>query len=241
MNKVAKFLKKSFYVTDKDIPKEIVNWMRSTIGGVNKYTVEHAKKININIPWHESDRVYYALFELTANDAKITSMQFTRSGLESGAEKVVKGSGDIPSGYVMAEAHIHPKMVKIYTADDVQKFITKGNNDLSDNELLILYFSKSLKSFARPIFKDDGLYQGLVKKGLLKSNNSITVDGLNVVEENKQKIQSLINEKSKYYHENPDLFSKLPAHSPFYSLESSYWKDTKGFKYNPSDNSFRSR
>ena len=211
MIKIAKYLKKSFFVTNREIPKGITEWVNEKVGRVIKYSIQHAKEIKIDIPWDERDRVYYALFELAENNnAKITTMQFTRSGLESGAERVVKGSGIIPSGYVMVEAHTYPKTAYVYTSDDATKFIAPKHYDLSDSELLILHFSQSLISSARPVFKDQGLYTSLINKGLLKSNKAITVDGRNVLETYHPQLKSINRNDylDEYGHGQKDIFIK---------------------------------
>lgn len=238
MNKIALFLKKAFFVDKKDIPLEIQNWVDNKIGRVIKYEIRQAQKIDITIPWHEADKVYYALFELEKNgNAKKTTMEFSRSGMESFSDKPIQGSGNIPSGYVMVEAHTHPKMAVIYTSDDAQQFVPLKSDNLSDEEILILYFAKALKPFARPIFKDNGLYENLVKKGYLLKNNSITVNGRNIVEEKKDYIYELTHgERAKYYNTHVELFSKLSDHSPFYG---SWDFSSKMFKFNPSDRSWR--
>lgn len=242
--KISNFLKQSFFITPKEVPNEIVKWVNDSIGGhVDRFEIIQAVKVNITTPWHENDRVRYALFKLiTPQMAHITSMEFSRSGLESpGDSKPVEGSSDIPSGYVMVEAHTYPKMARIYTSDDAQQFLpAKQDDELSDDQLIILYLAKRFISSARPIFKDKSLYQSLINKKLLKTNNSITPEGRNIVENNQSKIDDLIKSKAEYYHSNTHLFTKLTDHSPFYTLKSSRWENYKGFKYRPSDRNWYS-
>jgi hypothetical protein len=211
MYKIAMYLKTSFFVTNKEIPKAITNWVNENVGRVIKYSIQHAKEINIDTPWHEADKIYYALFELTENNnAKITSMQFTRSGMESAGERYVKGSGVIPSGFVMVEAHTYPKSAYIYTSGDTQKFIPQKDFELLDEELLILQFSQSLTSSFRPIFKDQSLYTSLVEKGLLKGNKAITVDGRNALETFRSQLKNIDPKKftDEYGNGMGDIFIK---------------------------------
>lgn len=76
----------------------------------------------------------------------------------------------------------YPKRAEIYTGQNVQSFLpdkTQGL-DLGPSELIILQAAKSLKSSARPKFHDK-YYDILISKGLLKSNRSITIDGMNLL------------------------------------------------------------
>jgi len=210
MKKVANYLKQAVFVTRKEIPQGIIQWVTSKIGNIQKYEVKQATKVNVDIPAFENDRVYYALFELTGNDAKITSMQFERSGLFDPGSKFVKGSGDIPSGYVMVEVSRYLKSATIYTSGDATKFLAPTQHQLSDEELLILHFADSLISSARPVFKDNSLYASLIGKGLLKGNKAITVNGKNALEMFHTQLKKIDKKDylDRYGDGRSDIFSK---------------------------------
>lgn len=182
MKKIANYLKKAIFVTRKEIPQGIIQWVSSKIGNIQKYEVKQATKVNVGLPSFEQDWVYYALFELTGSDAQLTSIQFEISGLFDPESKFVKGSGYIPSGYVMVKVSSYLKTATIYTSSDAIKFLAPKQYQLLDEELLILHFANSLISSARPIFKDNNLYASLIEKGLLKGSKAITVNGQNALE-----------------------------------------------------------
>ena len=189
-------LKEEIWLPAKSVPTDIQKWVNDTVGRVQKYSLIQGDTVHVSMPWHEADRNYYQLFQLLPGNrakfiSKIGSIHFpvVRSGMEgTGAitGKELGGKFKVPSGFVVVRAGIYPKGAKIYTSDDASKFLPSSGTksaDLTDVQLAILWWAKALKSFARPKIKDQGQYDDLVKKGLLKKNKSITIDGRNIVQQ----------------------------------------------------------
>jgi len=190
--------KSNLKIPSKDIPKEIRSWIKETLGkDLREYSLVQGKEVVADMPWHEADREYYKMFQLLSNGkAKETDFEFSRSGLEGDGAitgKEIAGKTKVPKGFVIVVVGIYPKRATIYTADDAQLFLPKKELDLSDEEILILYWARSLISSARPVFKDQKNYDSLIVKGLLSKNKAISIEGKNALEDAKikEKLKSL--------------------------------------------------
>jgi hypothetical protein len=198
----------------KDVPTAIREWVKATLGvAIQSYKVYQDEKFNVDMPWHEADREYYQLFKLTDNGAEKSSMNFMRSGLEGdgtpGTGPKMEGSSEVPDGFVMVVAGTYPKRAEIYTGKGAQKLLPDTSIEVSDDELAILYWAQSLKSFARPVFKDNAPYDSLLQKKLLNKQRAITIDGKNILQKEKQRLldmQKKVQEKGfmSYYKEQGD-------------------------------------
>lgn len=176
----------------KNIPEGIKSWVKRNFGtSVLKYTIRQGEtEVQINMPWHDADRETYQFFKLENGNATPVGNEITRSGMESDSPQGYiegqknNGKVTVPEGFVLVCYGTYPKRVDIYTGQNVQGFLPDKEKveDLGPTELLILYVAKALKPFARPKFKDE-FYDILIKKGLMKSNRSITVDGRNLLED----------------------------------------------------------
>jgi len=202
----------SFHISRKEIPSEILRWADEILGKKisSNISVIQSGEIEAKMPWHEADREYYAMFKLMNGKAIKTEFEFTRSGMEGDGNitgKEIKGTTKIPTGYIFAVAGIYPQRLKIYTSDDATKFLPdKTDNDITDKELLTLYWARSLMSFARPRFKEyDNIVSSLVSKGFMKVNGSITSNGKNALNTNIDKIRTIFKDKT---YADPKLYSK---------------------------------
>jgi hypothetical protein len=181
----------TMYDDGKNIPTSIRQWVKSKLGSdVPKYKIlQGESEVVINTPWHQSDYETYQFFKLEDNNsATLVGNVITRSGMESDSPQGFQdgqsktGKVTIPEGFVLVCIGTYPKRAEIYTGQNVQSFLpdkTQGL-DLGPSELIILQAAKSLKSSARPKFHDK-YYDILISKGLLKSNRSITIDGMNLL------------------------------------------------------------
>ncbi len=181
----------TMYDDGKNIPTSIRQWVKSKLGSdVPKYKIlQGESEVVINTPWHQSDYETYQFFKLEDNNsATLVGNVITRSGMESDSPQGFQdgqsktGKVTIPEGFVLVCIGTYPKRAEIYTGQNVQSFLpdkTPGL-DLGPSELIILQAAKSLKSSARPKFHDK-YYDILISKGLLKSNRSITIDGMNLL------------------------------------------------------------
>ena len=203
----------AIHLAPQTIPDTIKSWASSVVGKrVQKFQLYQAQEVDVDIPWHEADTEYYQLFKITPTGVQEATLSFQRSGNEgpwTGA--VMEGKSKIPSGYIMAIAGTYPPRVSIYTADDAQKFLPQTKIDLTDDEAAILYWAKSLKSFARPILKEQLPYQTLIQKGLLDNRKAITIDGRNIINqpEIKQQLKNVADKylKRELYLKNPPSYS----------------------------------
>lgn len=180
------------YDDGKNIPQGIKSWVKSNFGSdVPKYKIHQGEsEVEINMPWHDSDRETYQFFKLENNNATPTGNEITRTGMESDSPQGYiegqknQGKVKIPEGFVLVCYGTYPRRVEIYTGNNTQSFLpnkTQGQ-ELSATELLILIAARALKSHARPKFKDEH-YLSLIEKGLLKNNRAITIDGLNLLQD----------------------------------------------------------
>jgi len=205
MIKISKLLTENIlYLNSQDIPIEIKNWVKNTIGhNIQKYKLNQGDTINVRMPWHEADIDYYQLFKLLPNNRaqeidKIGNLEFPiirkgSEGIGNFTGKEVHGKTKIPSGYVMVIASTYPKSAEIITADDATKLLplsTSDIEDLSDQELAILYWANTLIAKYRPKFKNIEFYNNLINKGYLLKNKSITIKGKNLLQ-NKNIIKKL--------------------------------------------------
>ena len=171
----------------KSVPVEIQNWVNSTVEKkLREYTLIQGKEVSATTPWHEADREYYKMFKLLPDgQAKETGFEFVRSGMEGDGVvtgKEIEGTTKIPSGFVMVVAGTYPPRAEIYTSDDAQMFLPRNDIELSDDEISVLYWARSLTASSRPILDDKSVYDSLIQKGLLKRNKSITLEGKNILE-----------------------------------------------------------
>ena len=186
-------------IPSKSVPTQIRNWVKETLDGkdLREYSLHQNEEVEASMPWHEGDRQYYKMFKLLPNnEAEETSFEFERSGLEGDGSitgKEIKGKTKVPSGHVIVVVGIFPRRAEIYTAEDSQILLPQKNSDLSDLEILALYYTRSLIPSARPKFKDKTIYDKLIEKGLLKKNKAITIEGKNALEapDMKEKIDEL--------------------------------------------------
>lgn len=189
-------------IPSKQVPNEIRNWVKEILEkDLREYALVQGKEVSVGTPWHEADREYYKMFKLLPdNKAQETEFEFERSGLEGDGAitgKEISGKTKVPSGFVIVVVGIYPKRATIYTSEDAQLFLPKNDIELSDEEIIALYWARSLISSARPIFKDKKIYDSLINKGLLKKNKAITIEGKNVLEDSKikERLKSISNDK----------------------------------------------
>ena len=181
----------TIHLAPENIPAGIRNWAKS-LGGVSRYKViQNQHKVTINQPWNIADFETYQFFKLMPNgDAIITGNELTRSGNESdspqGHEEGMRKEGtvEIPAGFVLAVHGTYPKRVEIFTGPGAQLALpdTDLYSDLTIEQLIALHSAKALKSFARPKFPEE-VYAGLIAKGLMMKNKSLTVAGRNALED----------------------------------------------------------
>ena len=181
----------TMYDDGKNIPTTIRQWVKSKLGSdVSKYKIiQSESEVVINTPWHQSDYETYQFFKLEDNNsATLVGNVITRSGMESDSPQGFQdgqsktGKVTVPEGFVLVCIGTYPKRAEIYTGQNVQSFLPDKTKslELGPSELIILQAAKSLKSHARPKFHDK-YYDTLISQGLLKSNRSITVDGMNLL------------------------------------------------------------
>jgi hypothetical protein len=184
--------KSNLKIPSKDVPNEIRNWVKGQFNGkdLREYTLIQGKDVVVDMPWHEADRESYKMFKLLPDGkAQETDFEFERSGMEGDGSvtgKEVGGKTKVPSGFVIVMTGTYPKRATIYTAEGAQMFLPKKDVDLSDDEILVLYYTRSLISSERPK-KEQSVYDKLIEKGLLKKNKAITIDGKNILEDAKIK------------------------------------------------------
>jgi len=172
----------------KQIPASIRQWVKETLDGhgLQQYNLKQGVDVQAGMPWHEADSEFYKMFKLMPDgSAQPTDFSFERSGLEGDGSvtgKEVSGKTKVPSGFVIVVVGTYPKRATIYTAEDAQLLLPK-KADLSDEEIMILFWARAYVSSSRPVFKDKTLYDKLVEKGLLKKNKAISLDGRNVLED----------------------------------------------------------
>ena len=203
-NLITKVLHEEFlretkiYLSKDNIPVQIRDWAKSILNSnVDKYILYQGEIVHIGIPWHEADREYYQFFELLPNNsAKIVGNRISRTGLEGDGVitgKEVSGKLDVPSGKVLVKVGTYPKRVEIYTAKDAQLFLANDDilDTLSDEQLAVLYWAKTLVPSARPKVNQK-VYDSLIDMGLLNKNKSITVAGKNIAANpiTKQRLQN---------------------------------------------------
>lgn len=182
------------YVKKDVIPVAIRQYVKNILDvDLKEYQVEQKGSISIGMPWHEGCSEYYKMFQVVSTDpidVKPTDFAFSRSGMEGDGcmtGKEIGGSTVIPSGFLMVKVSTYPKNCKIYTADNATKMIPDNSGiDLSDDEILALYYARSLKSFARPKYAEE-VYISLQEKKLMSKNKSITTDGKNFLGSEKAK------------------------------------------------------
>jgi hypothetical protein len=179
----------SLKIPSKNVPKEIREWVKEVFEGkdLREYSLTQGKDVVADMPWHEADRQYYKMFKLLPEGkAQETDFEFQRSGLEGDGSvtgKEVGGRTKVPSGFVIVVVGVYPKRAEIYTSDDAQMFLPKKDVELSDEEIMVLYWARSLISSARPVFKDKKFYEKLIEKNLLKKNKAISLEGKNILED----------------------------------------------------------
>jgi len=187
------------HISRKDVPTRIQMFVEEKLGKqINDYKVDNSGKYSAKMPWHEADRTYTQLFKLStlAKDVPIieatpTDFSFSRSGWEGDGNvtgKELEGEVEIPSGFVFVEVGIYPKRCTIYTTDT--KFLPVNDCQLTDQELLILHYARSLISSARPKYEDNQ-YTNLINQGLLTKKKSITMKGKNVLNSNIDRLKKL--------------------------------------------------
>lgn len=197
------FIKESYssdiFLSVKNIPDGIRDWAKEISGkNIQQYRLDQSgKPVTIGMPWHDADRETYQFFRLTNNNAVPVGNIVTRSGWESdspqGYIEGQKKSGtlEIPEGMILVVYGSYPQRVIIHTGPKSELMLpdTSKSEDITDEELIILIASKSLKSFARPKLQDE-FYDRLIKKGLLAKNRSITNEGRNLLTNSKIKEQA---------------------------------------------------
>jgi hypothetical protein len=209
------FFSGGLHVPAKAVPDVVQDWAYGVLGKrIQKYELHQAQEVVASMPWHEADREYYQLFKLTPTGATKADFSFYRSGLEGDGvtqSKTIEGKTKIPSGYIMAKAGIYPPRVEIYTSDDAQKFLPSTNIDVSDDELAALYWTRSLKSFARPVFKNSSVYDSLVSKGFMNKGKAITIEGRNILQDStiQQRIRDM--DKSQKYLDRSLYIKNAPS------------------------------
>ena len=186
------------YVSQNDIPNGIKEWVKEETGSyVKDYKIDQSgDRVRVKMPWHEACTDVYQFFDLTNDDAVPVGNSVTRSGYEGNSPQgYLEGQSkdgyvDIPTGKVLVIYSSYPRGVKILTSKGSKLFLadTSKSEDLTDEEVLILQTTKSLKSFARPKFPDK-FYDNLISRGLLAKNRSITNDGRNVLSSLKDRIK----------------------------------------------------
>lgn len=201
------------HIPKKDVPQRIIQFVISVLNkSINEYKIDNTGLYHAHMPWHEADRTYTQMFELsppmtnvtvygstTVVMARPTDFHFSRSGLEGDGcvtGKELEGSVEIPTGFVFVEVGIYPQRCTIFTAKDATVFLPIPNVELHDLELVILFQARSVKTFARTRWPDIQ-YKNLIEKGLLKRNRSITMDGKNILNANINRLQE-INKLNKY-------------------------------------------
>lgn len=196
------------YMSQNEIPQGIRNWVKDFSGSpVKDYRIDQSgKKVYIGMPWHERCVETYQFFNLTeSGDAIPVGNEVTRKGYEGNSHQdflegqTKEGYIEIPEGKVLVVYCTYPRGVKIYTSVGAKLFLadTSKAGDLTDEEIIILQTTKSLKSFARPKLPIE-FYDKLISKGLLAKNRSITNDGRNLLSSlGKERIEKAVDEYNK--------------------------------------------
>lgn len=188
------------YLSAKDIPEGIRDWVKSVSGtNIQRYRLDQSgKPVTVDQPWHQADREIYHFFNLVGNNAIPIGNPVSKSGGESDSFQGYKegmdktGKVEIPEGKILVVYGTYPQRVIIHTGPNAQLMLpdTSNSEDLTDEELIILVTTKSLKPFARPKMKQE-FYDKLIEKGLLAKNKSITNTGRNLLS------TSVVKEKAK--------------------------------------------
>lgn len=113
------------------IPSKIKEYNKLKLGrDIRKVYLNQDGFVDVCIPWHEADRVYYKMFKLDAvikNKIYVSAsnQEFNRSGMNDYGSVYNKPEGkyEIPSGFVVVAIGIYPEMCTIYTAKDSQKIL----------------------------------------------------------------------------------------------------------------------
>jgi len=187
------------YMNQSEIPSEIVQWAKDKIGNVRQWKVRQKGEVSVSGAWHESTINYYGIFKLSNGSyIKMKEMEITGWEPVSGSKTI-----EIPSGFLVAILDSKTSTADIYTSSDALKFLpdTSQANDLSDEQIMALYQSKTLKT-NRYKFTDD-VYDKLISKGLMAKNRAITTDGRNlIVSLDKDKLKEAadrLNKKFGFY------------------------------------------
>lgn len=192
----------TLHLTKNDVPEDIQKFANDVLKkNLQKYSVRATGVYHADMPWHEADRTYTRMFKLMDNNrAYATEFSFSRSGLEGDGVvtgKEIKGEVNIPEGFVFVEVGTYPPRCDIYTAKGASLLPPpKQDEELSDGLLAVLHFAASLKSAYRPKFKEE-VYQKLIDKGLLAKNRSITQEGRNILEYNKERLKKIAQENNE--------------------------------------------
>jgi len=193
LKKLDELYESKIHVASKQIPDGIKNWVKTNHGDIKEYKIDQSgNKVIISQPTYIGCQEIYQFFDLAAEQP--VGNPISRSGWESdspqGYEEGQRKNGtvEVPEGKVLIKYCSYPRSVTIYTAQGAQLFLTDNSlvDELTVEEIIILNSAYALKSFARPRFADH-FYDNLIEKNLLKKNRSITIDGKNLIQDDKFK------------------------------------------------------
>jgi hypothetical protein len=184
------------HISRKDVPTRILMFVEEKLNKqLNNYKIDNSGKYTAHMPWHEADRTYTQMFKLSGEipliQAEPTEFEFSRSGWEGDGNitgKELEGTVEIPSGFIFVEIGIYPERCTIYTTDT--KFLPNFDYQLTEQELKILHYARSLVSSARPRFEDKD-YINLINQGFLTKKKSITLKGKNALNFNIEKLKGI--------------------------------------------------